>query len=167
MPMPPIRIPGGRKAGALAIAATIVAGAEGLRQTAYLDPVGIPTICFGETRGVKIGDTATVEQCRAMLAGRLVEFSASVDRCLTARVPDESYAAFLSFAYNAGTGNFCRSTLVRKANAGDLAGACGELLKWDKARGEGGKIIVLPGLTTRRHNEWSLCLKGASSAEGL
>lgn len=161
MPIPPIKIPGGRKASALAIAATLVAGAEGLRQAAYLDPVGIPTICFGETRGVKMGDTATTEQCRAMLSGRLVEFSAGIDRCLTARVPDQSYAAFLSFAYNVGTGAFCGSTLARKANAGDLSGACDELLRWDKAKG-----IKLPGLTKRRQDERALCRQGLPSAEG-
>lgn len=162
MPMPAIRIPGGRKAGALAIAASLVAGAEGLRTAAYEDPVGVPTICFGETRGVKMGDSATVEQCRAMLAGRLVEFSTGVDRCMTRRVPDESYAAFLSFAYNVGTGSFCGSTLVRKANAGDLVGACNELPRWDRAKG-----IRLPGLTKRRQDERALCLKGATASEGL
>lgn len=145
------------KTGARAalIASGLIAGAEGLRQVAYLDPVGIPTICFGETRGVKIGDKATKAQCQDMLAGRLVEFSAEVDKCLIAAVPDESYAAFLSLAYNTGTANFCRSTLVKKANAGDLLGACNEILKWNKAQG-----LVLPGLTRRREAERKLCLEG-------
>lgn len=143
------------RAGALAVA--LVAGAEGLRTAAYRDPIGIPTICFGETRGVHMGDTATPEQCRDMLGARLVEFSSAVDRCLVARVPDESYAAFLSFAYNVGTGSFCGSTLVNKANAGDVAGACNELPKWDKARG-----VRLPGLTKRRADERDLCLSGVS-----
>jgi lysozyme len=151
------RLKASAKIGAVALA--LVAAAEGLQTVAYMDPVGIPTICFGETRGVKMGDAATVEQCRTMLADRLAEFSAGVDKCLTRRVPDESYAAFLSLAYNTGLGNFCASTLVRKANAGDVRGACDELLRWDKAR-VGGVLIVIRGLTKRRQLERDLCLSG-------
>lgn len=143
---------------ALAVVVALVGGFEGLRTYAYRDPVGIPTICFGETRGVKMGDTATVEQCQQMLGDRLVEFSAGVDRCLTANVPAQSYAAFVSFAYNVGTGAFCSSTLVKKANAGDLVGACNQLPRWTRAAG-----IVLPGLVNRRSQEQALCLEGASS----
>lgn len=137
------------------VAVALVAGAEGLRTQAYKDPVGIPTICFGETRGVRIGDTATREQCRAMLDGRLVEVSGMIDRCLVTAVPDMSYAAFLSLAYNIGPGAFCASTLVKKANAGDVAGACDEMLRWDKAGG-----VALPGLTKRREIESDLCRQG-------
>lgn len=155
MTFPKIPAPKGKRLGALAIAATLVAGAEGLRTYAYEDPVGIPTICFGETRGVKMGDKKTVEECKAMLGSRLIEFSAGVDRCLTVEVPAESYAAFLSFAYNVGTGNFCKSTMVRKANAGDLVGACNEFPKWAKAAG-----IELPGLVNRRREERTYCLRG-------
>lgn len=164
--MTPIRIPGGRKVGALAIAATLVASAEGLRTQAYLDPVKIPTLCFGETRGVKLGDTATPEQCQAMLKGRLAEFSDGVDKCLTRPVPDESYAAFLSLAYNTGLGNFCSSTLVKKANAGDVRGACYELSKWDKVR-ISGVLTPLPGLTNRRKVELTHCLNGVATVGGL
>lgn len=145
-----------KKGGAaLALCCALVGGFEGLRTVAYRDVVGVPTICFGETRGVKIGDRRTAEECRTMLGDRLIEFSAGVDRCLTRRVPDKTYAAFVSFAYNVGTGAFCGSTLVRKANAGDLAAACNELLKWDKA---GGRRVA--GLTRRRREERALCLEG-------
>ena len=134
---------------------SLVAGFEGLRTYAYRDAVGIPTICFGETRGVKMGDRKTTEQCRAMLGDRLLEFEQGMNACLKAQVPDGAYAAFLSFSYNVGTGAFCKSTLVRKANAGDLRGACNELMKWDKAAG-----IRLAGLTRRRVDERALCLEG-------
>lgn len=161
--MPPISAPRAATFGKIMVVALpLVAGAEGLRTVAYQDPVGIPTICFGETKGVKMGDTATPEQCREMLSGRLVEFSAEVDRCLKREVPPETYAAFLSFSYNAGPANFCSSTMARKANAGDLVGACNELPKWTKARG-----VELPGLVRRRQEERALCLKGANAMEGL
>jgi lysozyme len=146
-----------KNAAMAAACVALVGGFEGLRTYAYRDPVGIPTICFGETRGVQMGDTATVAECKAMLADRLVEFETGMRKCLAApdRVPDPSYTAFLSFTYNVGTGAFCKSTLRRKVDAGDLRGGCDELLKWDKAAG-----IRLPGLTKRRQAERILCLKG-------
>jgi lysozyme len=135
----------------------LVAGFEGLRTFAYRDPVGIPTICFGETRGVRMGDRATAEECKAMLKVRLIEFETGMRSCLRApdALPVGAYAAFLSFTYNVGAGAFCRSTLASKANAGDIRGACNELPKWTTARG-----IRLPGLVNRRKAEQAVCLKG-------
>lgn len=147
-----------KKGGAFALLVVgLVAGFEGLRTTAYRDPVGIPTVCFGETRGVHMGDSYTVAQCRAMLGQGLAEFEAGMTKCLTdpEAIPDPSYAAFLSFAWNVGIGNFCNSTLHRRLNAGDLRGACNELLKWTRAGGR-----VLPGLVKRRQQERDLCLQG-------
>lgn len=145
------------KKAAVAMAAVSLVGAfEGLRTYAYRDPVGIPTICFGETRGVKMGDKATVDECKGMLADGLSDFAVGMEKCIKdpSGVPDTSYIAFLSFTYNVGTGAFCRSTLAKKLNAGDLDGACRELKKWDKAAG-----IRLPGLTKRRIAEMELCLQ--------
>lgn len=147
-----------KKGGAFAVmVVALVGGFEGLRTYAYRDPVGIPTICFGETRNVHMGDRKTAAECKALLGNRLAEFETGMQRCMShpERVPDPSYAAFLSFTYNVGTGAFCSSTLHRKLNAGDLAGACDELLRWDKAAG-----IRLPGLTKRRVAERALCRKG-------
>ena len=144
-----------KKAAWVVICAACVSSAEGLRQYAYNDPVGIPTICFGETRGVRLGDSATVDQCKAMLGARIEEFGAGVDRCVKVPMPDTRKAAFVSFAYNVGVDKFCKSTLVKKANAGDADGACNELLRWTKAAG-----IELPGLVKRRQEERRLCLEG-------
>lgn len=143
------------KGAALAALVMMVGGFEGLRTYAYRDPVGIPTICFGETRNVHMGDHKTPEECKALLSSRLVEFASGVDKCLVVPVPDKTYAAFVSFAYNVGVGAFCKSTLVKKANAEDIVGACDELLKWTKARG-----IELPGLVARRKAERELCRDG-------
>lgn len=144
-------------AAALAVAISFIAGWEGVRLKAYQDVVGVWTVCMGETKGVKPGDTHTRAECDAMFAARLAEFEAGVDKCLTAPVPTETKIAFVSFAYNVGTGAFCKSTLVRKANAGDLKGACNELPKWNKAGGQ-----VIRGLTNRRIAERDLCLAGLS-----
>lgn len=130
-----------------------VAGFEGLRTVAYSDPVGIPTICFGETAGVRLGDTFTPEQCREKLGTRVEEFGRAVDACVTVPLPPSRKAALVSFSYNIGTDAFCHSTLARKLNAGDVPGACDELRRWTKAGG-----ITLPGLVKRREQERELCL---------
>ena len=136
---------------------TLVGGFEGLRTVAYRDPIGIPTICFGETKGVRMGQTATVEECRGMLTESLVEHERGMASCLRNpdTIPDKTYGAFLSFTYNVGTGAFCKSTLAKLANAGNLRGACDQLLRWTRAGG-----IVLPGLKKRRAAERELCLEG-------
>ncbi|NHZ93233.1 glycoside hydrolase family protein [Massilia sp. CCM 8733] len=142
-----------RRAGWAAIALTVVAGFEGLRQAAYLDPVGIPTICFGETKGVRLGQRATLEQCDAMLAASLQLANHAVDDCIRAPLPDYRRAALVSFTYNVGQASLCGSTLARKLNAGDVAGGCDELLRWTYAKG-----IRLPGLVKRRAVERNMCL---------
>ncbi|WP_259668420.1 lysozyme [Rhizobium lentis] len=142
-------------AGALAVG--FVGGKEGLSTKAYRDVVGVPTICFGETRGVKMGDTATVEECKAMLGDALVEFEGNMRACLTNpdAIPDKPYVSFLSVSYNIGSRAFCGSTIARRANAGDLVGACNAILAWNKA---GGRVIR--GLVARRKEEQRMCLEG-------
>ena len=141
----------------MAAAVALVGAWEGLRTVAYRDIVGIPTVCFGETRGVKMGDRYTVEECKAMLGNALVEFETGMRACLKNpdTLPDKVYVSCLAFSYNVETGAFCRSTLVRKASAGDLTGACNELPKWNRA---GGKVVR--GLVNRRAEEQKICLEG-------
>lgn len=142
-------------AGALAVA--FVGGWEGMRLKAYRDIVGIPTVCFGETRGVKMGDQYTAEQCRAMLGDGLAEFEAGIRRCLVApdKIPDKPYVAFVSLSYNIGQKAFCGSTVARRANSGDLRGACEAIVAWNKA---GGRVVQ--GLVNRRAAERAMCLEG-------
>jgi len=148
-----------KSAGIAGAAIALVAGFEGLRTSAYLDPPGIPTICYGETRGVKMGDTATVAECKAMLDRALAGFSAAIDACLPREVPEPSYIAFLSAAYNVGAPAFCASSMAKRMNAGDTAGACDALLMWDKITIAGVRVKH-PGLARRRSEERALCLEG-------
>lgn len=138
--------------GWVTICVGCVAGAEGLRTAVYLDPVGIPTYCFGETAGARLGDTYTPEQCRAKLGARVLEFGGAVDRCVTKPMSAARKAGLTSFTYNVGVDAFCGSTLVRRLNAGD-PDACDELRRWTKAKG-----VTLPGLVNRREQERTLCL---------
>lgn len=147
---------------ALVVAASpFVAGWEGLRTKAYQDVIGVWTVCFGETKGVKRGDTYTKAECEAMLAKELRQYAVDLGKCLKAPLPEGAAVAFLSWSYNVGTSAACRSTAVRKANAGDLFGACDELLRWTRA---GGRVV--PGLVNRRRAEHELCT-GSLIAAGL
>jgi lysozyme len=138
-----------------AILITTVGAFEGLRLAAYRDPVGIPTICFGETKGVRMGQKKTRAECDAMLLNSLIEHEQGMMRCLPAGLPDKVHGAMVSVTYNIGVGAFCKSSMSRLARAGDLRGACNALLKWDKAGGR-----RLPGLTRRRREERAMCLAG-------
>lgn len=145
----------------LALAVATVGSFEGLRLYAYRDVVGIPTVCFGETRGVRMGDRYTLDECKAMLGDALVEFEAGMRSCLNApdAIPAKSYVAMLSLAYNIGIKGFCGSSVRRLVNAGDLPGACNAFALWTKA---GGRVIA--GLVKRRQQERALCLEGARGA---
>ena len=142
------------KIGATAVALVIpvVTYYEGKVNRSYVDPVGVLTSCYGHTGPeLKPGQTFTDEQCLAQLEADLTKHAIALD-CVRTPLTDGQKAAFLSFAFNVGNGAFCSSTLVRKANTGDMPGACSELSKWVYA---GGK--QLPGLVKRRAAERALC----------
>ena len=141
-------------AASVAAAMSVVAYFEGYRPVAYLDPVSIPTICYGHTATARIGQTKTQAECDELLEADLGEALEAVDRQLP-NAPPLTRAAFGSFVYNVGAGAFNRSTLLRKARAGDWVGACNELPRWVYAGGR-----QLPGLVARRQAERELCLSG-------
>lgn len=142
-------------AGALAVGIPLVGAYEGRNLFAYLDPVGIPTICDGITHGVQLGQSKTAAECDALLTAELGKAIVTVDTLVTAPQPDTRRAALGSFVYNVGSAQFSRSTLLRKLNAGDVAGACAELSRWVYAKGR-----KLGGLVRRRTAERELCEAG-------
>lgn len=120
---------------------------EGLRLRAYRDSGGKPTIGYGHTMGVKMGQRITERQAEEMLeqdlwvAGRFPNTMKEIDT-------QGKYDAVVSFIFNLGVGNFKRSTLYRRIlhNAPDKL-IQAEFRRWVHS---GGK--VLPGLVKRR--EW-------------
>lgn len=140
-------------ATALAVA-PFTAAHEGLRNKAYLDPVGIPTICYGHTAGVRLGMTATDEQCHAWLRADLAQKARVVLSC-TPNLADHVGArkAATDFAFNTGEGAYCRSTLAKKFAAGDIEGGCAGFAAWVYAGGQ-----KLAGLVGRRGDEQAMCL---------
>jgi lysozyme len=141
--------------GAVAVAISLIAPWEGRELRAYRDIVGVPTICYGETRGVKMGDVATPEECSSMLAKGVTEFALAIQPCLPPELPEKTHAAFISLAYNIGSQGFCRSSISKYAMAGSLAEACKRIALYNKA---GGRVIR--GLVNRRAAEVKLCLQG-------
>lgn len=155
----------GKKLGlAATLAAAIAAPAEGLRQLAYYDPPGILTVCVGHTGpDVVKGKRYSLEECDALLTADMKKAVAQVDACHPG-LPVEVLAAFSDAAFNMGPTIACdvrNSSAARYLYAGQLAAACDQLPRWNKAR-VAGQLIELPGLTKRREQERGLCLRGAT-----
>lgn len=142
---------------ALAAAVALIGGYEGLRLVSYPDVISVWTACYGETKGIKPGMKFTKAECDAMFAKRLVEFETGMRACLKQpdAVPIRPYIAFLSLSYNIGLGAFCKSSVARLANAGNIKGACNRIPAFNKA---GGRVIR--GLVSRRADEQQYCLAG-------
>lgn len=127
---------------------------EGYKDNAYIPLAGdIPTIGFGTTSGVKLGDRTTPEKALQMAMRDVQSYEGAVKSCVKVPLSQNEYDAFISLSYNIGTGAFCKSTLVKKLNAGDYEGACKQILLWDKFKGK-----PLSGLTKRRQEEYKKCL---------
>lgn len=142
-------------AGAIALAVPLVAHFEGYVPWVYRDPIGRLAACYGhDDQTMTPGKRFTASECQAMLDEDLLKHTEAID-CIKRPLTDGQKAAFLSFAFNVGNKAFCGSTLVRKANAGDMPGACAELSRWTLAGGR-----ELPGLVKRRAAERQLCEKG-------
>lgn len=142
-------------AGALVVSAAGITGIikhEGMVRTAYVDPVGVVTVCAGHTRTAKLGQRLSDEQCRELLKQDVQHAEASVKRLVRVPVTQEQYDALVSFTFNMGEGALAKSTLLRHVNAGNCWAAGREFDRWIYGR-VNGKAQVLPGLVKRRADE--------------
>lgn len=131
---------------------------EGCKLTAYQDSVGVWTIGYGWTQPVdgkpiRAGMKIKQETAERLLKTGLVSYESDVSRLVKVGLTQGQFDALVSFTYNLGARSLSTSTLLRKLNVGDYAGAADEFLRWNKA---GGK--VLNGLTRRREAERALFL---------
>lgn len=140
---------------------------------AYLCPANIWTIGWGHAimdGGVQLKGAAgkakaralypggiTREQAEALLRGDLIPRAAQLSRLLKVEVSDAQFGALMALLFNIGGANLAASTLLRKLNAGDAAGAADQFLAWDKAR-VNGVLQALAGLTRRRRAERAMFL---------
>lgn len=134
---------------------------EGIRLYAYRDVIGVWTACQGITKDIKPGMKFTRSQCDALFIDELAKHEAGMRACLNDpdSIPVKPYVAMVSVTFNIGTGGFCRSSMARLINAGDLRGACETLSLYVKA---GGRTIQ--GLVNRRAAERRLCMEGLDNA---
>lgn len=129
-----------------------IAGHEAYRGTAYRDAVGVPTVGYGETKGVTMKSKTTPERALVQLLKSAEKHADDIRQCIAVPLYQHEFDAYVSLAYNIGANNFCRSTLVKKLNARDYPGACTEIRRWNRA---GGKVLA--GLTKRREKEYRMC----------
>jgi lysozyme len=113
------------------------------------------TVGFGTTEGVKPGDTIAPPKALERKLRDVQTFEGALKQCVTAPLAQHEYDAYVSLAYNIGSSAFCSSTLVRLLNAGDYTGACQQILRWDKFKGQ-----PVCGLTVRREREYRQCISG-------
>ena len=142
--------------GALAVSATAlvsIALNEGYRGEAYKDAVGVPTVGYGETKGVTMKSRTTPDRALVQLLSSANSHADDIRQCIKVPLYQHEFDAYVSLAYNIGAKNFCGSTLVKKLNAGDYTGACEQIRRWDRA---GGKVLA--GLTKRREQEYRMCM---------
>jgi lysozyme len=141
----------------------LIKNSEGLELKAYPDPAsgGDPwTIGYGHTGPeVKAGLIITPEKAEECLIADCRKFEASILKMVKVPLTQNQFDALVSFTFNLGPGTLQQSTLLKKLNAQDYAGAAEGFLSWNKAKIKG-VLTVMPGLDTRRKNERALFLKG-------
>jgi lysozyme len=151
------------------VAATVVSAASGAGLTAYfegkvnrvyLDPLGIPTACYGHTGPeLRIGQKFTDAQCDAQLAADVAPCWRAADRYVQVPMTGFQQYALTDFCVNAGVGALQKSPMVRYANRGDWINACKAFEGYytsgrDRRTGE---RVYFKGLERRRIAEAALC----------
>ena len=145
---------------------------EGYRGEAYIPTKGdVPTIGFGSTQGVSMGDRIDPVTALARVQREVsTQYEAAVKRCVKVPMYQHEFDAMVDTTYNIGTTGFCTSTMVRRLNEGDYKGACDAILLWrmytdhstgvrhDCSKPESQRICG--GIWTRRQAAHKLCLEG-------
>jgi lysozyme len=168
----------GGSAAVIAATMTILPIWEGMDPVAKKDMIGTGhplTYCQGLTSvdgSVEEGQRFTPAQCDKLLAKALPKYLAPLQKCVTADVPVKSMGALLDAAFNAGPDAVCRSPMVKKMNAGDIAGGCEAFVGWYVTTKNNGVRKVVPGLEKRRKGDYrkgerQLCLEGLSKPSFL
>ena len=126
---------------------------EGFMPDWYLDPVGVRTIAYGWTHALPDGfdPPLTEAEGRQLLRQTVGAYEDAVRRLVDVPLAQAQFDALVSFTYNLGATNLGSSTLLRRLNDGDAAGAAAEFDKWVLAGG-----VPLAGLVRRRAAERAL-----------
>lgn len=155
----------------------LVAPWEGKENHAYKDMVGVATLCYGETKGVKMGDYRTDDQCDQSLAQQLESYNKAMNKYVKVPLKPYEEVAYTSLVWNIGETAFKNSkSVLQRLNSGDHGGACKGILDWNKAtftvkdanvqirngekctaKGDGMFSCTVKGLTNRRLDEYKTC----------
>jgi lysozyme len=144
-----------------------IAAYEGWRAQLYEDVAHHATIGYGHLvhlgpitaadRAGQFGKGISTEQGLALLRSDVKRMVDAVRQKVTVPLNQNQFDALVSFTFNVGAGAFGGSTLLKRLNAGDYAGAANEFGKWTKS---GGKVFA--GLVRRRTEEAALFRGGAA-----
>ncbi|MCZ0750113.1 lysozyme [Aeromonas enteropelogenes] len=118
---------------------------EGYEPVAYPDPVHgtrVPTLGFGSTEGVRMGDTIDPVAAVNRSLREIREFEHALKQCIKVPLHQYEYDAYVELSHNIGPGAFCRSTIVKRLNVGDYPGACEAILLFKRA---GNQDCSVPG----------------------
>jgi len=124
---------------------------EGLRLKAYLCPAGVPTIGYGHTKGVNMGDVITEDQANIYLIQDILVVHEALSKLIKVPLTAGQHDALTSFVFNLGMGNLASSTLLKLLNQGKYLEASAQLPRWNKVHG-----VASVGLSNRRAEEMKL-----------
>jgi lysozyme len=139
-------------AAAAGVLMAMVPANEGTVLRTYKDLGGVLTYCTGATENAQWGKTYTPGECAAQLDRDLARHAEGVMGCVHVPLTDGQKVAFTDTAFNIGVSAFCNSSMARKANAGDMAGACAALSLWVNVNGR-----PVAGLVKRRQTARAFC----------
>lgn len=144
------------------LAINLIKEFEGFKGYAYIDTDGTPVIGYGLSmisgKAVQLGDRISPSQANVALNAHVQEIQQELEQTVQVEMSDSQLSALASISFNVGINSIKNSTLIRKLNAKDYAGAANEFLRWDKAN-QRGRLIKMPGLTRRRQAERKLFLE--------
>ena len=121
---------------------------EGCELESYQDSVGVWTIGYGHTKGIKEGMSITQNEANQMLEEELPEYEGYINDLVTVELEQCEYDALVAWVYNLGPTNLRESTLLKILNEGDKKGVPAQIKRWNKAGGQ-----TLNGLVRRREAE--------------
>jgi lysozyme len=152
-------------AGGLALSAAgfiALVTQEGYTDKAIIPVKGdVPTVGFGQTKGVKLGDTTTPVRALIRFQDEIDDYEDAVRTCANVPMYQKEYDLYVDMTYNIGAGAFCKSTMAKRLNAGDYKGACDAILLYKYAGKNDCSVPnnkVCAGLWNRRLESHATCL---------
>lgn len=129
----------------------LIKKAEALALKAYKKGNDVPTIGWGHTLNVRLGDTCTEAQAQQWFDEDTAVARIAVANAVIVPLNQNQFDALVSFAFNLGGKSLRTSTLLRLLNSGEYEGTAAEFNKWVYSHG-----VKLNGLVTRRAAESAL-----------